>query len=96
MVGHFSGDVRASRSKGFVCLPFLVHIKHGLVVIFESILHHGGTLGKLFYLDSPSDVQCVLSHIRDSCLLSWFSCYSHCQFGLFGMVRLNLGGLGHH
>ena len=48
------------------------------------------------HLDSPSDVQCILLHIQDSCLLAWFICLSHFQFGLFGMVRLSLGGLGHH
>ena len=57
-------------------------------------MHCGSTLGRLFHLDSPSDVQHV--HIQDSCLLSWFSCLSHHQFGLFGMVWLSLGGLGHH
>ena len=31
-----------------------------------------------------------------TCCHSWFSCLSHHQFGLVGMVRLSLGGLGHH
>ena len=77
-----------------------VNIKHGLVVILESVVHCGCTLGRLFHLDSLSDVQCVLSHIWDSRLLPWFSCLSRHQFGLCsvltGIVRLSLGGLGHH